>query len=576
MAMPRGFAFSLATLQSLKTHLPFLPGPEPMRVDDPSALKAPSALPEAPQSSAPNLPISFQGITDTGWIPPDNGTAAGPNHIVEMVNTSWRAFSKTGAAATALIPFCGSGGWWSAVLPAGVTQCFDPRILYDQFSNRWVMLAVATRSSPNRAWYLLATSWTSDPTGQWCRWSLDATLNGSTSTGNWADYPQLGLDSQALYITSNQFSFSGGEFQYVKLRIAGKAQLYNNMCASVSWRDFWNLADTDGTAAFTVQPAFTFGTPGVEYLINSRSSSGSSVTLWSLTNPLSASPTLTRVDVPVGSYSLPPNASQCGGATALDTGDARLLNAVYRNGSLWTTHTIASGSESRARYLRIDPSGPTVLEDFAFGSSGFFYYYPALMIDGADNVYTVFNRSSASECVGIRYAGRLSTDPAGTLQESGPLQNGVASYEQLDNSGRNRWGDYSGIAPDPADPGKVWIAGAYVAAMDSWATWIGQLALGTNSVTFSGWAPLPGGGATLAGPAVVIFNGEPWVFVRGTNNRIYRNLLTASSWSGWSEVPGGGLTPSSPGATVFNNTLYLFVRGTNNRIYRNLLSASGW
>lgn len=86
----------------------------------------------------------------------------------------------------------------------------------------------------------------------------------------------------------------------------------------------------------------------MEYLLNSRSNSGNSVTLWSLTNPVSTSPTLIKANVPVASYSLPPDASQCGGATALDTGDARLLNAVYRNGSLWTTQTIAWGSESRA------------------------------------------------------------------------------------------------------------------------------------------------------------------------------------------------------------------------------------
>ena len=112
-------------------------------------------------------------------------------------------------------------------------------------------------------------------------------------------------------------------------------------------------------------------------------------------------------------------------------------------------------------------------------------------------------------------------------------------------------------------------------AATTWAIFAEQK-LNVFAVTFSGWAPLPGGGATLAGPAVAIFNGGPWAFVRGPNNRIYQNLLTASGWSGWGEVPGGGLTPSGPGATVFNNTLYLFVRGTDNRIYQNLLTASGW
>jgi len=95
-----------------------------------------------------------------------------------------------------------------------------------------------------------------------------------------------------------------------------------------------------------------------------------------------------------------------------------------------------------------------------------------------------------------------------------------------------------------------------------------------TALSFSGWAALPG--ATLSGPAVVIFNGGPWVFVRDTNSRIYQNHLTAGGWSGWSEVPGGGATPAGPGATVFSNTLYLFIRGTDNRIYQNRLTANGW
>jgi hypothetical protein len=102
---------------------------------------------------------------------------------------------------------------------------------------------------------------------------------------------------------------------------------------------------------------------------------------------------------------------------------------------------------------------------------------------------------------------------------------------------------------------------------------IGWNVLGESSVTFSGWLSLPGGGATLAGPAITIFNGTPQAFIRGMNNGIYQNGLTAG---GWSAVPGGGLTLAGPAATVFNGTLYLFVRGTDNRIYQNLLTAGGW
>jgi hypothetical protein len=93
-------------------------------------------------------------------------------------------------------------------------------------------------------------------------------------------------------------------------------------------------------------------------------------------------------------------------------------------------------------------------------------------------------------------------------------------------------------------------------------------------VVWSSWGEVPGNGFTLSGPATT-YNGNEYVFVRGTNNRIYMNASNGTTWSGWSEVPGHGLTPSAPAATTLylngvpSNTLYLFVRGTNNKLYVN-------
>lgn len=264
-AAPLGYEVDLETIESLKANPPSLPGPTPVYIEDTSMLT------QAPKPNAPIPIIDFAGIPDTGWIPPDHGLAVGPSHVVQMVNSSWRAFTKTGGAVTPLRPFCGYGGWWTNVLPPGVTHCFDPRAMYDQFSGRYVMLAAAKLDTTSQSWYLLATSWTSDLTGYWCVWALDATLDGSIPTNNWADYPVLALDNQAIYITSNQFQFGTDIFQYSKLRILGKAQLYNNTCGAVSWWDFWGLRNPDNSYAFTVQAAHTFGTPGVEYLVNSLS-----------------------------------------------------------------------------------------------------------------------------------------------------------------------------------------------------------------------------------------------------------------------------------------------------------------
>jgi hypothetical protein len=240
------------------------------------------------------------------------------------------------------------------------------------------------------------------------------------------------------------------------------------------------------------------------------------MTLWTVTNPLSASPQVAGVEFPVGSYLVAPDASQCGGAHPIETDDARLLDAIYRDGSLWTAHTIACPSDTTkacARFVRVNPFSLGVLDDFAYGapSAGYHYYYPAITTDGSNNVYAVFNRSSSSECVGIHYAGRLNTEPANTLQPSTPLQVGAASFVSLDDFGSNLWGYYSGIAPDPVNTDTAWIAGAYALALNTWATWIGQASFSAPP-SLTGLLENPHEGSLASGVSVI----SGWKCTAGT------------------------------------------------------------
>ena len=95
------------------------------------------------------------------------------------------------------------------------------------------------------------------------------------------------------------------------------------------------------------------------------------------------------------------------------------------------------------------------------------------------------------------------------------------------------------------------------------------------AAVWSNWSEVPGQGLTPDAPNTVNYRGEQYVFVRGTDNRIYRNINDTGSWTGWAEIPGGGLTYSAPNAAVYNNQLYVFVQGTDNRIYRNRLNTNG-
>ena len=161
-------------------------------------------------------------------------------------------------------------------------------------------------------------------------------------------FPELGVNNAALYITSNQFAFGGG-FQYAKIRVVPKAGPYSG--GTAPFFDFVKMKNADNSTAFTIQPCHTFGAPQVEYLVNSRFPGGNKLTLWSITNPTAATPTLTRKEVAVSAYALPPNAEQKGGAPPLNTGDVRVLHAVFRGDSVWTAFTTAhnwGGASNRA------------------------------------------------------------------------------------------------------------------------------------------------------------------------------------------------------------------------------------
>jgi hypothetical protein len=426
-------------------------------------------VPGAEPAAAPVLGASFAGIAATGWFPPDCTMAAGPSHVLLSVNSSMAIYTKTGTLVSQR-----TLTQWFGTLASGLTV-FDPKALYDQHAGRWVLLAVGVSESPKASVHLLSVSATSNPTGTWRNYKLDAMRNGTTLTNNWADFPALGVDAQALYITSNMFAFGGG-FQTAKVRVVPKTGPYSG--GTATFFDFVNLRNGNNSVAFTVQPCHTYGAPQVEYLVNTAFPSGNFVTVWRIVNGGTA-PTMTRTQVTVSPYSLAPNAQQKGGGTPLNTGDVRVLHAVFRGDSIWTSFTTAhswgaGANRAAVQWCQIRAATPAVVQQGVFGASSGHYYYPAACPDNNGNMTMVFSRSGTAEYGSVLYTGRRATDLLGTLQGSAVLKAGVASYVRLDNGGRNRWGDYNGVASDPANPRLVWLYGEFASATNTWATWVGS------------------------------------------------------------------------------------------------------
>ncbi|MET0623332.1 MAG: Calx-beta domain-containing protein, partial [Pyrinomonadaceae bacterium] len=514
---------------------------------------------ETPRSLAPTQLRSFTGPDSDDQLdgslhrPPDTDMAAGPNHVVTVVNSMIVAYSKTGTP----LQSNSLASRFSNVC-AGCSP-FDPRVTYDTTANRWLVLALEQDNATVTSRILLSVSQTSDPTGAWWNYSLNGVLNFN-SESTWADYPDLSFDGipaasgGAVYVSTNQFTFGSNSFRTSMILILPKSSLYSGGSLSF-WRAF-DRRNADGSQAFTMRAAKTYGNPGFEYLINTRNA-GSYVSVWRIAPtypPADVNMTL-QTTINIGAYAVPPNARQPGCTATLDTGDNRMYNAVWRNNRLYAAFTEAhdwgggGGTVAAVRFLKINTSSNTAELNQTYGADGLNYSFPAIATDNADNIVLAFACTGTGEYASIRYTGRLATDT--TTQGSAELKAGVQCLNG------DRFGDYQGASIDPADGSKVWVYGEWAAntpGADSiwdWGTWVGQVQFGGVACNYSISPASNSVGAAAASGSVSVTTGAGCAW-------------SASSNVPWLSVTSGatGTGSGTVGYTVAANTVNLSRTGT--------------
>lgn len=471
----------------LRNKIPFKPYSDDLNKVLPSAEEGSNYFndPRSETEDGPDPIIfkSYQGFLDPGsYIPPDQYIAAGPTHIIGTDNGRIRIWDKNGR----IIKTISANAWFGSAL-SGV-GAFDPKVVYDHFAKRWVMVWLDQEDNPARGYFLISVSDDSIPIGTWYNWAIPSTVNGTTYTGSWGDYQGVGFDNQALYLTANQFVF-GGNFQGTRIRIIPKTNLYSNTAGILSWFDLWDIREpSSNSRTFGTRPSIMYS-PSSEYylLCQSPFQTGTFVVLYKISNP-TTNPTMTATNIPVTTYYSPPQASQLGGSsTAIETGgNSFKFEPVFRNGYLWAVHSVRNPEftgYSSLRYLKINTSTSAVAEDAVMGAEGFWFFYPSLTVDKDQNVAITYSRSSNNEYIGAFYTSRLNTDPPNTLSGSRLIQSGKANYVKTFGSGRNRWGDYSGIWLDPTDQNNFWAISQYAETpANTWAAWVAGIRL----IPFSG------------------------------------------------------------------------------------------
>lgn len=483
--------------------------PQHSLVVDPVVQSSPStAAIAATSNNFPGLGNGFSGFNVTG-APSDDNLAVGPNDVVQVVNSSYAVFSKTGTVLLWPVSF--------ATLFSGYSNCVrssysDPIALYDRQADRWVLSILGFDSTSSGPFYhCIALSTSGDPTGSYVRYSF-------VSQTNLPDYPKMSVWPDAYYVTYNMFS--GNTFVGAQVcahnraaMLAGQAE--TAQCFTTSSADGGLLpADVDGP---------TTAPPGSPNYLLSLASVANNLSLWTFhvdwnmpanstfTGPSNLAVAAFNEACSGGGTCIP----QSGTSTQLDSlGDRLMYRLVYRNfgdhESLVANHSVNAGSETGVRWyeIRSPGSSPTVYQQGTYAPDSNHRWMASLAMDSAGDIGVGFSVSGSAIHPQIHYTGRLSSDPLGTFpQGEASIIDGAGSQTTYTcfpffACALTRWGDYTGMQVDPSDDCTFWYTDQYIPSNGSfnWSTRLATFKFpncGANLVgTSTALAAIPSGSST--------------------------------------------------------------------------------
>lgn len=417
---------------------------------------------------APVAGNGFEGISQAGYIPGEPTVAAGPLHVFTAGNVSVTVTNKDGTNRVETMGTTFFG------VPGGEGSVSDAQCYYDALRGRFVALCFTV--GPSWSYFYLAISKTNDARGQWWRYKFDMTLDGTTPSGNWADYHSLGVSDDKIAMTAQMFGLSGNAYQYQKVRVIDRAAAYAGQPVTyVDFADFGPPPGGDQWDTFVTKAARNLS-PGDNtlHLLCVRTIGGVNVTYRTITGTPSDPALSEGVIVPVSPYSPAPYAEQKGSTWLVTTNDCRPTDFYVRDGVLtitWHTGVTLGGFVGAIRLLQLRTGDRAVLTDETYAASGTHLYFPAVTVDSVGTVFLGYDRSSDTEYPSSYATGKRRGDA--TLQPSVLLKTGVAPNLTT------RWGDYTGMDNDEtlSGPGAAvaWYAGQYTRGTNLFGTWINRL-----------------------------------------------------------------------------------------------------
>jgi len=404
--------------------------------NDPAFLQTEMGQIQAGQTKA-----SWAGQTASQFRPFDPSGAAGPNHYIQMINsTTFKVYNKTTGAVLATTTL---GNLWASPTP----NDGDPIVLYDKAADRWFLAQFGI--SGNKIYIAVSTS--SDPLGSYYTYTF--------TSANFPDYLKFSVWQDGYYMTSNQspqkvFAF---ERSAMLAGTPGARSVYASF-SPPSGNFFCPLpGDTgDGTMAPAGSPCpiFSYSDNGWGSGIFDRINIYNMTVNWVPTTPTASIAANGYVSTAAFDGSYNNNWDDCpqpGTTQKLDgIGGVLMYRAQYK---IWPDHNSVvlnwavkiSNSQRSIKWaeIRQDPATGTwsMYQEGTYTPDADTRWMGHIAMDNNGSIGLAYIKSnSTSTYPGIYYTGRRECDPLGTLPVT-EVQVIAGTGSQVNNS--NRVGDYA-------------------------------------------------------------------------------------------------------------------------------------
>jgi hypothetical protein len=474
-----------------------------------------------PTPTMPGPLVTFDGISAAqsgcGCFPPDSNGDVGPNHYINAVNSVFRVFDKSGNPLSPVTTFNSLFAPLGNSTPCGNNQNGgDPFAFYDQMADRWVISDFAFPGAPGPGpfYECIAVSQTSDPvSGGWFLYAVQHEPSNPTWIG---DYPKMALwDSDgspaqnAYFLTVNLFDGPSLSFRGVRVFALDRGSMLAGGPANTI--AFTLTAADLGPSYCFVAATFRAGDPPPpgrdEFVLAVDSPATGGVTVTQVhgrlfhvdfvtpsnstfgVGPTHQPNTEITVDGFVDAFTNTTTllVPQNGTSTRLDTlGDRIMTPVVYQNRggteSLWADQTVCTDANctgpTGVRWYQFDvtggafPATPVQQQTWTNASDGLWRWMPSIAVDDDGNAAIGYSVSSPAMFPGIRYGGRLASDPPGNLGQGEAIMRDGAGNE---TDTRGRWGDYTMTSIDPTDGMTFWHVNQYLPSSSTGFNWMERI-----------------------------------------------------------------------------------------------------